>query len=957
MIDKGEKLTLMKFKWKSKMNTTLSNYKNPVASRLWVFLSNIIVPVSFYKFIILALLSLMACRQSADTNRPPEAPTHLLTDLLSEPLGIENQNPLMGWVVNDPDPNEHQTAYQILVSDCLDQLASDQGNVWNSGKLHSSESSNVRFEGQPLEPDHVYFWKVRTWDKKDQPGPYSQPQMFTTAVKDQWTAVPIWGSQAHDIVNDDFVFLRKSFDLPDKDIVSAIAHVTALSPEPANQYVYKLYMNGEFVGAGPPRGYTQGQIIPARTKPSTRDAGVINRYNTFDVTKLLKTGQQNAVGAINYTTEDKRFLFQMKIKYVDGTHQMVVSNGTWKALPAGNKVISDLGNISFHYFHAPREGIDANYFPFGWNNSEFDDSDWARVIVEEPIGNLTASATLNTERYLIEPEKIIKKGEGHYFIDFGRSYVAGFQLNVDGTEGHEVEIRLGEELEAPEIVLHNMRTGNTYQEVWTLKEGPQTLENWGYRVFRYAEILNAPGPVQLSNVRAAELRQPFNDGASYFESSDTILNDVWDICKYSIKALSLDMYVDTHTRERLNYEGGIFTEQISDYTVHGEYAFPRFSIEHPYYRPTWPTEGKQNSVMMAWRDYMYTGNCSSLRMHYEALKTKTLEDFINDDYLVEKDIDAGGQHGTYGRDMVDWPISELDGFQFTTINTVINAFNYQAISDLSDIARVLGETEDEAYYSELAENLRQAINTHLYNREAGKFRDGKDVDHHSLHASAIPLSLGIVDSENVDRVADYVEGRGMKGSVYLAQFLLDGLYMFNRGEAALRLMNSTELRSWGNMIYNLDATIVGEAWDPSIKGNMSFSHPWASSPANAIPRGMFGIIPLEPGFRQFQIKPQPASLEWAKLITPTIKGPVSVEFHRNVNIFEMTVQVPVNTTAKVYVPMSGAKNIIVKMNGQAAEGHMDGEYFVKDGVGSGRHTFHVIYPGVDADGISTTKLF
>jgi alpha-L-rhamnosidase len=929
---------------KYQMNSMFINSCNSATSGLGGFLPGIIQPASYYQLIMFALLCLIACRQPYDPNRAPEAPTNLLMDLMSVPLGVENQNPVMSWTVNDPDTYEYQTAYQILLSDCLDQLMSDHGDFWDSWKIYSSESSNVSYEGQMLEPDRVYYWKVRTWDKIDQKGPYSQPQMFTTAVRDQWLADPIWGrSQESDLINDDFVFLRKSFDLPEKEILTAIAHVTALSPEPANQYVYKLYLNGEFVGAGPPRGYTRGKIIPAQTKPSTRDADVINRYNTFDVTKLLRAGQENVVGAFNYTTEDKRFLFQMRIEYVDGTHEMVVSDDTWKAFAAGNKAISDMGNISFHYYHAPREGIDANYFPFGWSSSGFDDKHWTQASAEEPIGNLIASATLNTERYLIEPEKIIKKGKGHYFIDFGKSHVGGFHLNVDGIEGQEVEIRFGEELAAPEEVRFNMRTGNIYHEVWTLKEGTQTIENWGYRVFRYTEVLNVPEPFDLSIVRAAELRQPFNDEASYFSSSDTILNDVWDICKFSIKALSLDMYVDTHTRERLNYEGGILTEQLSDYTVHGEYAFPRFSIEHPYYRPTWPTEGKQNSVMMAWRDYMYTGNCSSLRLHYEALKTKTLEDFVNEDYLVEKDIDAGGQHGTYGRDMVDWPRSELDGFQFTSINTVINAFNYQAVSDLSDIARILGETEDEAYYSELAGNLRQAINKHLYDSREGKYRDGKNVDHYSLHASAIPLSLGIVDSENVDRVADYVEGRGMKGSVYLAQFILDGLYMSDRGEAALRLMNSTELRSWGNMIYNLDATIVGEAWDPSIKGNMSYSHPWASAPANAIPRGMFGIIPLEPGFRQFQIKPQPALLEWAKLTTPSIKGPISVEFNRNGSRFEMTVQIPVNTTADVYVPMDGARDIMVKMNGRAAEGRRERGYFVVEGVGSGRHKF-LAYP-------------
>ncbi len=1044
------------------------------------------------------------CLTRAQGNEPPGAPTKLLVDLLSEPLGIESAQPLMGWVVNDPDPYEVQTAYQIIVADSLVRLASDEGDVWDSGKVPSGESSNVRYAGAALQADHAYYWKVRTWDKHDQPGPYSQPQMFVTAVKDRWTATSIWassvgepkgwhdytvevdftilqnavgvwlrhrdagnaylwqillrdgqallrpivfekgpfrvlkelpidvvegreyrlkveiegerfrtflngelvdvtvdpthasglvgfrqggtergrigsvhvyhaggtlaqddfsgdaksrftggtiadgslqlapGCQAHLIgeANDDFVFLRTAFNMPDKPVARAIVHVTALSPEPANQYVYRLYLNGRFVGAGPPRGYTRGAITPANRKLDTQSPDAINRYNTFDVTRLLQPGRENVVGSLCYTTYDKRFLFQMRIEYADGTRKTVHSDGTWRALPAGNRVIHDLGNSGHGGYHyAPREGMDARYFPFGWNQAGFDDSQWTRAEEKEAMVNLTASATLNTERHLVSPETVVDKGNGNYFIDFGRNMVAGFRMTLEGVEGHKVEIRLGEELAAPQSVRHRMRTGNTYQEVWTLKDGPQTLENWGYRVFRYAEVLSAPTPLGPSNIRAAELRQPFDDEASHFESSDRILNDVWQLCKHTIKALSLDMYVDTHTRERLNYEGGIFTEQLSDYTVHGEYAFPRFSIEHPYYRPTWPAECRQQSVIMAWQDYLYTGNSDSLRRHYDALKTKTLETFVNADYLVEKAIDAGGQHGPYGRDMVDWPVSELDGFVFTTVNTVVNAHNCKAVALLADIATVLDERDDAARYTELAKQLRRAINTHLFDAEAGKYRDGKDAGNYSQHASAIPLSFGVVEPEHRDAVADYVASRGISGSVYLAQFILDGLYLHNRGEAALDVMTSTDLRSWGNMIYTLGATTTGEAWDPSIKGNMSFSHPWATAPANAIPRGLFGIVPLEPAFARFQIKPQPATLKWAKLTTPSIRGPVSVAFTQEADRFDMTVFIPVNTRATVYVPLRESGRSHVTKNGQAVGGRIEAGYMIFDDVGSGRHLF------------------
>lgn len=883
-----------------------------IAAKVWK-----VTPLWRLSLVLMIVLCLVL--DSAAANQPPSAPTGLLLDLLADPLGVENPNPRMSWIVNDADSDEYQTAYQIVVFDHLEEAASDKNIMWDSGKVESSESSNVPYIGQPLKPGRIYFWKVRTWDKQKQAGAYSNPQRFITGIQDQWTAVPIWGGGSNAPSEPNFLFLRTSFQLPNKDIRAAVAYVTALSPEPASQYVYKFYMNGVLVGVGPQRGFNG-----------------IFRYNTFDVTGHLRRGSENVLGAINYTTADKRFLFQMQVYYTDGTTQTIKSDTSWKFLD-GDLVYRDQGNAGHRtYYYAPREGLDARKYPFGWNNTGFDDSSWYYAKEKPEIDNLKPSAILNTQTHLVKPKRIVDKGNRAWFIEFDRNMVAGIRLDVIGKAGQEIEIRLSEELSAPETVLYKMRTGNTYQETWTLKEGRQVLENFGYRVFRYAEIHNAPEGFNQDQIQALVMRYPFDDQAALFESSDSVLNQVWNLCKYSVQGNVLDIFVDSHTRERRNYEPDASVHQLSRYAVDRDYAMPRYSIEYLYYRPTWPTEGRLQSVMMAWNDYLYSGNSDSLARNYEVLKTKTLEEFINRDFLVEKPDNVAQRRE---RDLVDWPASQRNGFEFTTINTAVNAFHYKAIDCLGHIAEVLGKSEDARRYSTLAENLRKAINTHLYDAGARRFKDGKTSAHHALHASAFPLALGVVDPDHIRSVGEFVESRGMATSVYGSHYLLEGLYRAGRGQAALNLMNAVNGNSWGHMMYDLNATMVGEAWDPSLKGNMGFSNPWASAPANAIPRGLFGVIPLEPGFKRFQIKPQPASLSWASLTVPTIKGSIDVVFKNNEDQFEMTVHVPVNTKATIHVPVMNFKNPVIRKNGLVVEGSVENGYIVFSDIGSGRHVF------------------
>ena len=156
----------------------------------------------------------------------------------------------------------------------------------------------------------------------------------------------------------------------------------------------------------------------------------------------------------------------------------------------------------------------------------------------------------------------------------------------------------------------------------------------------------------------------WDESASSFTSNDDILNQVWDLCKYSIKATTFNgLYVDGE-RERIPYEADAYLNQLSHYTTDREYAMARRTIEYFMKHPTWPTEWQQHVALLIYADYMYTGNSELIERYYEPLKHKTLFELSNEDGLItstkvtEDFMYKLGFKPGYNKpltDIVDWP--------------------------------------------------------------------------------------------------------------------------------------------------------------------------------------------------------------------------------------------------------------------------------------------------------------
>ncbi len=142
--------------------------------------------------------------------------------------------------------------------------------------------------------------------------------------------------------------------------------------------------------------------------------------------------------------------------------------------------------------------------------------------------------------------------------------------------------------------------------------------------FRYCELENYPGDIKDRDIVRQSVHYPFNDHAATFHSSDSVLNQVWELCKYSIKATSFSgTYVDGD-RERIPYEADALINQLGHYYTDREFSMARHSNEHLIYNATWPTEWNLQTLIMAWADYMHTGNRQSIVQCYDDLKAKTL---------------------------------------------------------------------------------------------------------------------------------------------------------------------------------------------------------------------------------------------------------------------------------------------------------------------------------------------
>ncbi len=764
-----------------------------------------------------------------------------------------------------------------------------------------------------------------------------------------------------------YAFFRSpKLSITPKKVEKAVISLATCGSSSDRGMMADLYLNGVCLGVGSAR-----EVNRVGSFAETSDYTKVF-YNAFDATPYLQEGE-NVIGvAANCRDAARGVLVQMTLFYKDGTSEILtnssVENSGWKALD-GSKAFSDIGDaIQTGYVAVLYDNVNMKEYPMDWYQVSYDDGGWDNALYNQAV----ADTTEGTEGRVLTPycsentlrlaEKLAGKTlyqtqQNTLILDLGKEIIGGLKVNWNLPEDATVTVRRGEELNKDGSVKYKLTAAPTYEDVWQLQKGENRFETLTMRTFRYVEFVGLSGEVMTSLLSQADgisgwaMEQAFDSSLSAFEATDgsdaaALMNRLYELCKYTIKATNQDVFVDSQARERAPYEGDLLVNANTSYSVSDDYSLARHSNEWLIDNPTWPNDYSIFMVEMAYYDLLYTGDTRSIETYYEALKKKLTVKVEQQDAatgLVEVKESQAGKTA-----IIDWPLSERDGYKGSAYDVVLNAEYVGIYRYMATIARTLGQEEDAVYYEGLSDKLKQTLITYAYNKEGGCFYDSlskdlKATNHSSVHATAYALAYGVFDSQKMaDQMCEYVYNRckdEFVGSVYMSYFILKGLYKGNHGEMAEALMTiptvGENVKTFASLLDNLNCTITPEAWGHKHKNNMTLSHPWGASPGCSIVQGMFGITPTTPGFYTFDIKLQPGEIGSASVTAPCVQGSISASYSQVENGLLVAVTVPANTKATLWLPAEKQGELTV--NGTLATGEFDGQH-MKVTLGSGSYT-------------------
>jgi hypothetical protein len=871
------------------------------------------------------------------------APSFSLYDLRCEqeknPVGIDTQRPHFSWKTYSEKRGFIQSAYQILVSDTPDALSKNKGNVWNSGKVSSSQSVLTPFEGKSLESFAIYYWKVRTWDNDNRPSEWSESQTFImglTEAKDWGKAV--WIALEKDRKEEytvparlDFDNIRKTmgersigfYKLPQlrktftiqKQVKRAVAFVAGLGH-------FDLFLNGEKTG---------NNFLDAGWTKYDKQA----LYVAFDLTGSLKTGE-NILGVMLgngfYNIPLERYLkliishgapkmkLLLRIEYSDGTTGEIVSDASWKATESPITFSSIYGG----------EDYDARRYQEGWTKTGFNDATWQQALPTDYPGTLSAQrATPLTVHSEIPTVKAFRNSHGIWIYDLGQNFSGIIRIALKSKESKTILFCPAELLKNDSSVTQKASGGPFYFTYTTKGEGK--TERWQpqftYYGFRYVQVEGAvpagkDNPENLPEIESITGLHTCNsaDEAGSFVCSKPMFNQIHSLIDWAIRSNTASVLTDCPHREKL---GWLEEAHLMQYSLQYRYDLSRLypkimedmrasqlsngcipTIAPEYVRfsngfedtPEWGSA----FIICPWYIYKWYGDRRLLEEYYPAMQRYL-------DYLGTR---ANNHILAYGLgDWFDIGPKHPGYAQLTANGVTATAIYHYNTTIMQHIASILGKSGDETRYRELAENIKKAFNRTFYNSVTGK------IERNSQTANAIALYTGLAPDEHraaiLQNLIDDIRGRGNAltagdvGYRYVLRALEDG----GRSDVIFDMNSRYDAPGYGWQLAH-GATALTESWQ--AYGFVSNNHFMLGHLMEWLYGGLGGIRQQENSvaFREIVIDPQiVGDVRNVATSYESPYGTIRCKWTKTGDDFIMEVTVPANSTAEIYLPATDASRV------------------------------------------------
>jgi len=898
---------------------------------------------------IRTLISLLLFLSASLSIRAIEV-TGLSCEMSVTPLALVTKNPHVGWQLKSAQQGTMQSAFEIEIK--------GRDFSYTSSKINSNKSQQVLYTGKELKAGEKYEWRVRVWDEKDQQSTWSTRAEFKLApekssINAQWIGaittedakIPagqrfmtsemgtpdykaVW--KAIDTLSQKSIYLRKSVTI-EKKIIEATAYVCGLGH-------YEFSLNGVKVG-------------DAEFAPFWSDYDKTVYYNTFDITNLLRNGENVAGvllgngfynqqgGAGRYSKLKVSFgaptlFLKMVINYSDGTSQEIISDKTWKY---------SLSPITFNSIYGG-EDYDASLEQKGWNAPGFNDKNWLPVVLQTaPKGLLTpqqAAPVKVMEYYGIKSVKRLTKQEidsaslktkraidpSAFVLDMGQN-LSGFpEITVQGKKGDKITLVVAEAL-TKEGATNQNQTGRQHYYQYTLSG--EAVETWhprfSYYGFRYIQVegavmkndKNPQGLPLLKNIRSCFV---YNSAAhtSTFECSNAIFNNAHRLILKAVESNMQAVFTDCPHREKLgwleevhlngpvlmyNYNLSTFMPKIMKDMADAQLPNGIVPTIAPMYNifgtkkgfdefgdsPEWGS----TLMIVPWMYFDFYGDSSLITGYYRNMRRYV-------DYLTTR---AENHIISYGLgDWYDYGNFRAGYSRNTPVPLVATAYYYYDLTLLAKAAIMVGNKADALHYLQLSEEVRTSFNAKFFNTETNQYGTG------SQTAYALAVYLNIVEPQNrqavLDNLVKDIRAHGNRlttgdiGNRYLFQTLAqNGL-----NDLMYTMHNHEEAPGYGFQL-KFGATTLTEQWDPRM--GSSWNHFMMGQIDEWFFASLAGIQTKtgSPGFQRLIIRPEVAGdLKYVRASYETLYGKVSVDWKREDQNFTLKINIPVNCTADVYLP-------------------------------------------------------
>ena len=114
----------------------------------------------------------------------------LRVDGLTEPLATGDRVPHFSWKLAGSSAGLRQSAYRVTVARSAVDLATGRNLVWDSGRVTSAETFDIRYGGAPAAPRTRLWWRVESWVAGEQRSVASRPSFWETGLvsPSDWSA-------------------------------------------------------------------------------------------------------------------------------------------------------------------------------------------------------------------------------------------------------------------------------------------------------------------------------------------------------------------------------------------------------------------------------------------------------------------------------------------------------------------------------------------------------------------------------------------------------------------------------------------------------------------------------------------------------------------------------------------------------------------------------------------------